>query len=43
MKLKKKEIEAKLEQAGIAQGSSTIIKGYQKAVGVKTGSPRRSY
>ena len=33
MKLKKKEIEAEFEWAGIAQGSTGMIKGYQKAVG----------
>jgi len=33
MKLKKKEIEAEFKQAGIAQGSTGMIKGYQKAVG----------
>jgi len=33
MKSKKKEIKAKFEQAGIAQGSTSMIKGYQKAVG----------
>jgi len=33
MKLKKKEIEAEFEQAGIAQGSTGMIKSYQKAVG----------
>jgi len=33
MKSKKKEIEAEFEQARIAQGSTSMIKGYQKVVG----------
>ena len=33
MKSRRKDITAKFDQAGIRQGSSNMIKGYQKAVG----------
>ena len=33
MKSRRKDITAKFDQAGIHQGSSNMIKGYQKVVG----------